>query len=415
MPINYYKEKIVTFLKPFINNAVNPLLYYVDNGGFSVFKNFCLFKNNGNKYNKIIPVKDAGQILEYRMKLNKKIRLFTIFITIFLYLIFIHLLYSFKGLLLCEILWIISYFSARIKCSELYKQRLLKTFGQYEVTDFEPHISLKKQKEYLKTYLWKISFIAALLCIFLSFSSVLQGLIRYNVNKPKPNYNNAEIISGIYTKIYPEIPMIYEIRAQEDYISGDFENAEKNYIKALDMYDKKFREKDYTRFANLLYIARKSSGSQNAIDLFNEYTTKKKTDIQQQIKLLWIKSMFSISSGLPDFVENDYDDLLTSVSDNKNKKYEFYIMSDKAYMLYLMRNYKGALNIYDVLIPYAKDDKDKFAQDIPRLLAERGFTKKQIKDNTGANSDFLESKIDLYEIKKYEPKINEPSFIVPKY
>lgn len=415
MLINYYKEKIVTFLKPFIKNAVNPLLYYVDNEGFSVFKNFCLFKNNGNKYNKVIPVKDAGQILEYRMKLNKKIRLFTIFITIFLYLIFIHFLHSFKGLLICEILWIISYFSARIQCSELYKQRLIKNFGQYEISDFNPHITPEKQKEYFKNYMWGISFIAICLCTFLSLSFALKGLIKYNVNKNKPNYNNAEIISEIYTKIYPEIPMIYEIRAQEDYISGDFENAEKNYTKALDMYDRKFREKDYTRFANLLYIARKSSGSQNAIDLFNEYTTKKITNIHQQIKLLWIKSMFSISSGLPDFVENDYDDLLTSVSDNKNKKYEFYIMSDKAYMLYLMRNYKGALDIYDVLIPYAKEHVDNFSQDIPRLLAERGFTKKRINDNTGANSDFLESKIDLYDIKKYEPKINKPSFIVLKY
>ena len=415
MQINEYKKKISKFLQPYIKNAVNPLLYYVDNDGFSVFKNFCLFKNNGNLYNKIIPVKDAGQVLEYRINLDKKIKLFTIFITIFLYLIFIHLLYSFKGFLICEILWIVSYFSVRIHCSELYNQKLIKSFGLYEISDFSPQVSSEKHKEYLKNYLWKILFIFVLLCTFFSFSLVLKGLIRYNVNKSKPNYNNAEILSGIYTKVYPEIPMIYEIRAQEDYIAGDFENAEKNYIKAFEMYGNNFREKDFTRFANLLYIVKKSSGSQNAIDLFNEYATKKKIDVPQQIKLLWIKSMFSISSGLPDFVENDYDDLLTSVSDNKNKKYEFYVMSDKAYMLYLMKNYKEALNIYNVLIPYAKENKEKFAQDIPRLLAERGFTKKQIKDNTGANSDFLESKIDIYEIKQYEPKINKPTFIVPKY
>lgn len=415
MQINEYKKKISKFLQPYIKNAVNPLLYYVDNDGFSVFKNFCLFKNNGNLYNKIIPVKEAGQVLEYRIKLDKKIKLFTIFITIFLYLIFIHLLCSFKGFLMCEILWIISYFSARIQCSELYKQKLIKNFGQYKVADFDPHITSEKQKEYLKNYLWKILFIAVLLCIFLSFSLVLKGLIRYNVNKSKPNYNNAEILSGIYTKVYPEIPMIYEIRAQEDYIAGDFENAEKNYIKAFEMYGNNFNEKDFTRFANLLYIVKKSSGSQNAIDSFNEYATKKKINVTQQIKLLWIKSMFSISSGLPDFVENDYDDLLTSVRDNKNKKYEFYIMSDKAYMLYLMKNYNKALNIYNVLIPYAKENKENFSQDIPKLLAERGYTKKRINDNTGANSDFLESKIDIYEIKKYEPKINKPTFIAPKY
>ena len=99
------------YIKQYINNLTNPLLYYVHKDEYSVFKNFCLFKNNGNLYNKIIPVKDAGQVLEYRINLDKKIKLFTIFITIFLYLIFIHLLYSFKGFLICEILWIVSYFS----------------------------------------------------------------------------------------------------------------------------------------------------------------------------------------------------------------------------------------------------------------------------------------------------------------
>ena len=74
MQINEYKKKISKFLQPYIKNAVNPLLYYVDNDGFSVFKNFCLFKNNGNLYNKIIPVKDAGQVLEYRINLDKKIK-----------------------------------------------------------------------------------------------------------------------------------------------------------------------------------------------------------------------------------------------------------------------------------------------------------------------------------------------------
>lgn len=403
------------YIKQYINNLTNPLLYYVNKDECSVFKNFCLFKNNGNAYNKVIPIKEAGKVLEYRMELSKKFRRYTIFYTILLYFIFIHMLYSFVGFLLCEAIWIIMFYAGRMYCSNKYKQRLEQSFGQYLITDFNPPLSTEKNNQYQKNYFARVAFIGILLIFFTSFSFVLQGLIKYNVNKEKPNYNTGEVLSNLYTKIYPDIAVIYEIRAQEDYISGDFSGAEKNYTRALNMYDNKFREKDYTRFANLLYIIRKSSGSQNAIDIFNELATKKKTNITQQTKLLWIKSMFSISSGLPDFVENDYDDLLASIDRKKDKKSEFYILSDKAYMLYLMGKYRAALNIYNTLIPYAQKNKNIFGQDIPRLFAERGFTKKQLKDHTGGNSDFISSKIDLYEIKKYEPKISEPKFIAQKF
>lgn len=403
------------YIKQYINNLTNPLLYYVHKDEYSVFKNFCLFKNNGNIYNRVIPVKEAGSVLEYRMYLSKKFRLYTIIYTILLYLAFIHLFYGFGGFLVCETVWIIMFFGGRMYCGQKYKNKLVQTFGQYNVTDFNPPISEEKHREYLKNYLARVIFIIILLALFISISFVLRGFIKYNVNKTKPNYNTAEILSVIYTKIYPEIPVIYEIRAQEDYISGDFESAGKNYIKAMSMYDNRFREKDFIRFANLLYILRKSSGSQNAVDLFNEFATKKRTTTTQQTKLLWIKSMFSISSGLPDFVVNDYDDLIASLNPKKDKKNEFYILSDKAYMLYLMRKYKEALNIYNILIPYAEENRKIFGTDIPRLYAERGFTKKQLKDNTGGNTDFLTSKIDLYEIKKYEPKISEPKFIAQKF
>lgn len=403
------------YIKQYINNLTNPLLYYVHKNEYSVFKNFCLFKNNGNLYNKVIPVKDAGAVLEYRMDLSKKFRLYTITYTILLYLTFIHLFYNFGGLLFSELIWIIMFFGGRMYCSKKYEQKLVKTYGEYTTSDFIPPVSPEKRRQYIKNYLARVIFVLILILLFISFSFIFRGLIIHNVNKAKPNYNRAEILSALYTKIYPEIPVIYEIRAQEDYISGDFAGAEKNYIKAIGMYGKEFCEKDYIRFANLLYILRKSSGSQNAIDIFNEYTTQKRTNVAQQTKLLWIKSMFSIASGLPDFVKNDYDDLLASLNPKKDKKSKFYILCDKAYILYLMREYKESLNIYNTLIDYANKNKEFFAQDIPRLYAERGFTKKQLKDNTGGNSDFLASKIDLYEIKKYEPKIVQPKFIAQKF
>lgn len=402
--INYY-----------FNNLVNPLLFYNDRDGNSVFRNFCLFRNNGNLYNKTIPIKEAGPVLEQRIELRKKLRLYNIIYTIVLYLIFLHFMFSFKGLLLFEAIWIILYFAGKLCATQIYKKILISNYGEYIVTDFNPPLKQEKRSEYKRHFLAKVFLLTIALLLFISFSFVLSGTIRYCVNKNKPNYNMAEFLSGIYLKLYPPISVIYEIRAYEDYISGDFEGATNNYIKVIDMNsDKKFVERDYKLFANLLYLIKKSHGSQSAIDIFNEYATKLKVTVPQQTKLLWIKSMFSISSETADFVKADYDDLLTSLDKNDNRN-KFYILCDKAYMLYLMGNYKDAINIYNSIIPYAKANKDIYADDISRLLAERGFAKKQLHDSAGANSDFVESKINIYEIKKYEPKIIEPQFIHEKF
>ena len=401
--INYY-----------FNNLVNPLLFYSDKEGNSVFRNFCLFKNNGNLYNKIIPIKEAGHILEKRIEIAKKLRLYNIIFTIILYLIFLHNMFSFKGLLLIEFIWILLFFAGRFYAAEIYKKILTESYGEYQITDFTPPLKQDKKAEYRKHFLSKITLICIFMIIFVCFGLGLLGLIKYNVNKAKPNYNTAEILSNLYLKIYPPVPLIYEIRAYEDYISGDFDGATQNYLKVFKMNTKPFNNKDYTKFGNLLYLVKKSNGSQNAIDVFNEYATQQKTTIPQQSKLLWIKSMFSIASGITDFVETDYNDLLASL-DKNDETNEFYILNDKAYMLYLIEDYNKAIEIYNYIIPYAKDNKDKFAKDIPRLLAERGFAKKQLRDKTGANADFVESKVNLYEIEKYEPQIIEPEFILEKF
>ncbi|MBP3846812.1 hypothetical protein J6I39_03595 [bacterium] len=402
-------------IRCYFNNIANPLLFYNDKDGNSVFRNFCLFQNNGNLYNKTIPIKEAGHVLERRIELRKKLRLYNIIFTIVLYFIFLHFMFSFKGLLLFEAIWIVLYFAGRLCATQIYKKILITNYGEYIVSDFNPPIKQEKKNEYKRHFFAKTFLLTMALLLFVSFSFVLSGTIRYCANKNKPNYNMAEFLSGIYLKLYPPISVIYEIRAYEDYISGDFEKATNNYIKVIDMdSNKKFVEKNYILFANLLYLIKKSHGSQTAIDIFNEYSTKLKVTVPQQTKLLWIKSMFSISSEIADFVISDYDDLLTSLDKNDNQN-RFYILCDKAYMLYLMGKYKDAINIYNSIIPYAKENKDVYANDIPRLLAERGFAKKYLHDSIGANSDFVESKINLYEIKKYEPKIINPQFIHEKF
>ncbi len=402
-------------IKQYLNNLYNPLLYYIDKNGNSIFKNLCLFKNNGNLYNKTISVKEAGHILEYRIKLGKKLKIYTFYLTIIIYFLFIHTFYNISGLLLCETLWIILYFSGRMICSYLFSNKIRTAYGQYTITDFNPNISENKKIEYRNNYLAKCSLLLIAILIFSTFGLILSGAIKYTANKKNPNYKIATKLSAIYTKIYPIKPFILEISAVNNYQNGDFINASANYIKAIKMSGRNFTEKDYEKFANLLYLVKKSEGSQNAIDTFNEYTTQKRTTIEQQAKLLWIKSMFSIANGLPEFVMNDYDDLIFSLNDKKFKKEKFYILSDKAYMLYLIGDYQSAINIYNNLINYAKENPKDYEQELKRLYAERGFTRQKLGDRIGGDSDFIDSEIDLYEIEKYEPKLIEPTFIIEKF
>ena len=239
---------------------------------------------------------------------------------------------------------------------------------------------------------------------------ILLKTISFLGNKKNPNIKVIEGLTSVYTTIYPKTPLIYDINAVSKYKSGDFTASVNDYIKIFKLTGKKFCEKDYRRFANLLYLERKANGIQSALDLFNEYTTAKSLNYEQKLKLLWIKSIFSISGNLTDYVVQDYDDLLDSVAGNKKK--EFYILADKAYMLYLMKDFKSAIDIYNKLIPYAKENKKIYGNELTSLYLERGFAKMEFGDKKGADDDFVESKVDINKIGNYEPVLRRIDFII---
>lgn len=66
------------------------------------------------------------------------------------------------------------------------------------------------------------------------------------------------------------------MRAFARYKKRDYEGALKDYKTVLKMSGKKFSKKDFTRFANLLLLERKLTTAENAVDVFNEYATRKK-------------------------------------------------------------------------------------------------------------------------------------------
>jgi hypothetical protein len=401
-------------LKKTIENLSNPLLYYVNKDGISVFRNFCIFKNTGNLYKVKIPKSNAGKVLEYRLELDKIVKRVEILTPIILYFIFIHINFSILGLLFFEILCLGIIFGVRIFCSKLYSEILITNFGKYELVDFLPVISQDKKNEYVSLFYSKIVAIIILIGLFCLPASFIQWRIKSNLMSKKYNYNHAVKLANNYFMFYPKSLKVYDMRALGKFLIRDYEGALADYKIALNLSGNKFSKNDYTRFENLLYLQKKATNSQDAVDIFNEYITKKKMSVIEDSKMLWIKSIFQIENHLIDSIVQDYDDMLASL-DDKDKINQFYISSDKAYMLYLMQRYVDAINIYNVLIPYAQINSSKFSNELKSLYAERGFAKKQLGDTDGANVDFELSTIKYEDLKSFEPSYTPQKFVVENF
>ena len=392
------------------SKLANTLLYYIDKSGNSVFRNYNFFEKDGYMYDRIIQIKDAGIGLEYRLELDKKIKLFNIISAIVLYICYIHSKSSFWILLLYIAVYVGLVFAMRYYAGKLYAKKLLQFYGSYKIVNFEPNISQDKKDMYEKNFASKILVYLIIIAIFFIPSFVLLKSISFMANRKNPNIQCINALTSIYTAIYPKTPLIYDINAVSKYKSGDFNAAAQDYKRIFKMTGKTFTSKDYRRFANLLYLERKANGIQSAIEVYNEYSTAKSMNFEQKLKMLWIKSIFSISSQATDYVVQDYDELLESVAGKKNR--EFYVLADKAYMLYLMGDFKSAIDIYNILIPYALTNTKTYGNQLKALYLERGFAKLEFGDKKGADADFLESKVDINEIGIYEPVLKQIGFVI---
>lgn len=398
-------------LKKIIDKLSNPLIFYINKNGNSVFKNFCIFKNDGMYFENTITAKEAGKVLEYRIKLAKYLKYFAFILFILFYFWTIHSGVNLFNILKNEFLYIILYFVARLVCLDLYLKKVKSEFGQYSVCDFTPSVSEEKQKSFNQRLINKAVIILIALIVFISPAFIIINSIKSNIKNIESKYKQIETLTNLYSFFYPQNQYIFEVKAYTKYVEGDFVKAAENFLRALKAGGKTFTDKDLIRFSNLLILLKKSSGSQNAIDIFNEYITTKKMTVSQQTKMLWIKSIFSIENQIPDFVVQDYDDLLLSLNE-KDAKNKFYILADKAYMLYLIGDYKGAINIYNSLIPFATQNHENFSQDLKKLYIERGYAKKMLNDKLGADADFVHSKVDMYDVQKFKPYIPKYSLVI---
>lgn len=399
-------------LKNLIDILSNPLLFYADKSGNAIFRNFCWFNNTGCLYKLKLSKPEVGGILEYRFGLEKYLKPAYFLIPLIIYFVFIHLKYSLWNILLCELCWITLVAICQGICSYLYSNYLIKNFGPYELVEFKPNLSKSKKEEFRANFNSKIIIIIIAIILFALPSLAIRYAMKLNISKRK--FPAAIELSKIYLSLYPKTESIFDMRAYARYMKHDYEGALKDYKTVLELSGKDFGKKDFTRFANLLLLEKKLSTPENAVDVFNDYVTRKKMSTLEESQMLWIKSIFRIENNSPESIIADYDNLLASL-DPKDARNQFYISSDKAYMYYLMQNYEEAINIYNILISYAEANKKQYEKELQSLYAERGFAKKNLGDIAGADSDFMNSRIDPMELDKYEPSFNDQEFVVDKF
>jgi hypothetical protein len=76
-----------------------------------------------------------------------------------------------------------------------------------------------------------------------------------------------------------------------------------------------------------------------------------------------------------------------------------------------MEEYALALDSYNSLIAYAESNQDMFSDAVKSLYVERGWAKKRMGDEYGANFDFVESGIEQSKLDDYEPKFANQQFV----
>lgn len=401
-------------LKKYIKILSNPLLYYKDKEGNSVFRNFSLIKETGNLYRIDISKSYVGKALEFRMGLDKKLKLSYFLITVILYFIFIHIRYSIWSLLFFEALWIGLLTSVRLYFSSVYRDFLIKNFGIFDVTEFNPPVSKRKTEEFVALFRSKIILTGLAILLFLAPTILLSLGIKYSLTTKHNGYKRAITISNIYNAIYPKSAKIYDMRATAHYMLREYDKSLDDYKMALDLSGRRFSKRDYVRFENLLLVQKKVTSSQDAVDIFNKYTSRKKMSVLEKSQMLWVKSIFKIENSIIDSILQEYDELLASLN-AKDTKNQFYISCDRAYMLYLMQQYQRAIDSYDELIGYADENQAAFAKELQSLYAERGWAKARLGDNDGANLDFKASDIPAEQLADYEPSFVKQAFVREKF
>ncbi len=395
-----------------VNVFGNSILFYKDHLGNLVFRNYCILDNNGCSYKLDLKKQEVGSILEYRLEMDKHIRKLSIFIILIFYFIFIHMPFNFGSFLFCEICALILISLLKIRAAYLYSRHLTQNLGKYQLVEFHPPHEDEKFESAKINLISKIAVTAIIIILCFLPAILLSQFTKIALNSNNPHIKIGSFFSKTYSLFYPKTPKFYDMRAYIKYNQQDYKGAKSDYIHVLK--SKKLNKNDFVRLGNLMFLEKELSSAQNALDLFNDFATRKTGTILEESQLLWIKSIFSIENHMYDTIIQDYDDFLNSLkkTDTVNR---FYINSDKAYMLYLMNEYIQSLNVYNEIIEFAQNNEKRFKKDLKNLYAERAFARLKIGDRLGAQTDFDASGIPADEINSYEPSYRVLDFVKDKF
>ncbi len=317
--------------------------YYFENGD-TVFAG--IFRKSGYKY--------AGELAEeklqeintaYRNYMTKLNWIVGIGIILYIYLVIFPFFTSFMKLPYLAAVMAMAVFPAAglflalIYVNSSFEKYLVKELGTYTKTNFKPDLKNLNQnayQKYLKTPVKSVFILILVTIIFLLYALLplnIASLVQRN------KYDKALFRSNIYLAFVPFSSDVYARRA---------------YVK--------FKRKKYKEAVKDFEKANKYSLS----DVYN-------TDI------LGLKTYYAPKEE----VISGFDKLIASQTDEKLK--QFY-MNEKALYLSKIKDYKGALDIYNVLIPIYEKTPDDVNFSPAKAYFLRGMAKKSLGQN--GNYDF---------------------------
>ena len=319
--------------------------YSITENGETIIKSI----NNisiGYKYSKVF---HESQI----EKLRGDTRFFKRFCTVIILLSYIALVYGvifphyayFEGSLK-HMLWffffvvLMTVFIAFLN-GRIYEFYLRKKYGQYEITHFPSSNSIENQSykdfkfELLKIFLVVLSIIGLYFWVGSPHLNTLNML-------SQGRYEDAVKMTTLWSKIIPNDPEWYSLRAYSRFHCGDFEGAIDDYDKAYELEDDEFK---MMNFDNKIYVRYAQKDYVNALADFDEEIEKARNDYDRD-SLLW----------------------------------------DKAQFLYNIDRYKEALKIYNKLLDNSEQDRVFLIQN--RLYYERAQVYYRLDMEEEAQADF---------------------------
>jgi len=334
--------------------------YSVTENGETIIKSV----NNisvGYKFDKVFP----PEVIE---KLRKNTRLFKRCSTLLILFSYIALVYGvifpnytyFEGsaehvlwflLFVIAITVLIAFINSRI-----YEFYLRKNYGSYERTHFPSSNSIEDQSyrdfklELVKIFVLVIAIVGVYFWIgsphINTMNMISQG-----------RYEDAVKMTTIWSKIIPNDPKWYSLRAYAKFHSGDFEGAIEDYDKAYNLENDEYK---MMNFDNKIYVRYAQRDYKGALKDFDTEISNAKDDYDRD-SLLW----------------------------------------DKAQFLYNIERYNEALKIYNELLVNAESDRIYLIQN--RLYYERAQVYMRLNKEEEAQED-----LDRASEMNLEPNFQNP-------